>query len=92
MRWLFRQTTLGMALVTSTDRPLQDYANNHIRNSHCHIAWHAGEGLAAQFLESASQIEVVDPSGAAFQQTCSNWKAYYPSKAYYLRDYAESGI
>lgn len=71
---------------------MQDYANNHIYYSQCHIAWHAGEGLAAQFLESAGQIETVDPSGAAFQQTCNNWRAYCPSKAYYLRDYAESGI
>ncbi|RDW60840.1 hypothetical protein BP6252_12223 [Coleophoma cylindrospora] len=57
---------------------------------HCHIAWHAGQGLAVQFLETEPQIEAVNPSGAAFQTTCKNWNAWYPAKAYYLKE--DSGI
>ncbi|KAA8576748.1 hypothetical protein EYC84_006813 [Monilinia fructicola] len=47
---------------------------------HCHIAWHASEGLALQFVESessiASQIGTVDV--AAFQDTCAAWNAWTP--------------
>ncbi|RDW60551.1 hypothetical protein BP6252_11934 [Coleophoma cylindrospora] len=57
---------------------------------HCHIAWHAGEGLAVQFLESESSIPSVNSVSAAWEQTCANWDAYYPSKAVYLKD--DSGI
>ena len=59
---------------------------------HCHIAWHASEGMAVQFLESADKIDSINPTGAQFQKTCKNWNAYYPSKAYWLRDGYDSGI
>jgi len=91
--WLSRQITRehGYCKLKCSD-PYDKPPKLTATCSHCHIAWHAGEGLAAQFLESVDQIETVDPSGSAFQQTCANWNAYYPSKADYLRDYAESGI
>ena len=57
---------------------------------HCHIAWHAGEGLAVQFLESESLINSVDPISAQLTKTCDNWNAWYPSKAIYLQN--DSGI
>jgi len=53
-------------------------------------AWHAGEGLAVQFLESASQIQTVNPIGSDFTDTCAKWNAFYPAHADYLKD--DSGI
>ncbi|KAL3421060.1 multicopper oxidase [Phlyctema vagabunda] len=49
---------------------------------HCHIAWHAGEGLAAQFLESKDLIQSVNPITNQFTDTCQKWGAYYPTAAY----------
>lgn len=56
---------------------------------HCHIAWHADEGLAVQFLESASQMSSVDPIGQDFDDQCAAWDAYQPT-AYYKKH--DSGI
>lgn len=57
---------------------------------HCHIAWHADEGFAVQFLESASSIQSVSPIGTAFDNQCSAWSSFYPSKAAYIK--GDSGI
>lgn len=54
---------------------------------HCHIAWHAGDGLAVQFLESPSTITNY-PSD--FDSQCSAWDSYYNNKPQYLQD--DSGI
>ncbi|QSZ30281.1 hypothetical protein DSL72_004803 [Monilinia vaccinii-corymbosi] len=47
---------------------------------HCHIAWHASEGLALQFVESESSIlSTIGTAGVAkFQDTCAAWKAWKP--------------
>ncbi|KAK6084490.1 extracellular dihydrogeodin oxidase [Seiridium cupressi] len=62
---------------------------------HCHIAWHASEGLAMQFVESPGNIltsgaianwdSAVDNGGS----TCSNWNSYIPNEAFEQDD---SGI
>lgn len=57
---------------------------------HCHIAWHADEGFAVQFLESASTIQTVDPYPSDFESQCASWKSYYPAHAAYLKH--DSGI
>jgi len=54
---------------------------------HCHIAWHIGEGLGVQFLESKSTIKLPD---AAWHQTCTSWNNYYNGKPLYLKD--DSGL
>ncbi|KAJ9136552.1 Multicopper oxidase [Pleurostoma richardsiae] len=43
---------------------------------HCHIAWHASEGLSLEFVESASEIagNVVDTT--PFTDTCNTWNTY----------------
>jgi FtsP/CotA-like multicopper oxidase with cupredoxin domain len=57
---------------------------------HCHIAWHASEGLSIQFLEVPSQIPAKYPVSAAQQQTCANWKAYGASGPMYTQ--IDSGL
>ena len=57
---------------------------------HCHIAWHADEGFAVQFLESTSQMSSVDPIGSDFDNQCGTWSNYYNGKPAYLQE--DSGI
>jgi len=45
---------------------------------HCHIAWHASEGLSLEFVESQSQISVADPTG--FREQCSRWDNWTPKE------------
>lgn len=62
----------------------------HVSDEFPTQAWHAGEGLAVQFLESKDEIDTVNPLGTEFQSTCDAWNEYYPSKAAYLK--YDSGI
>lgn len=62
---------------------------------HCHIAWHASQGLAMQFVESADSILTSgaianwDTAAQNGAETCSNWNSYIPVQAYEQDD---SGI
>jgi hypothetical protein len=56
---------------------------------HCHIAWHASQGLSMQFVESESDIAVSMTNTDTFEDTCTNWQAYVPTELY-LQD--DSGI
>lgn len=56
---------------------------------HCHIAWHASQGLAMQFVESESSIAIGMSDTAIFEDTCANWNAYIPIE---LFDEDDSGI
>ncbi|PQE09705.1 putative Laccase-2 protein [Rutstroemia sp. NJR-2017a BBW] len=58
---------------------------------HCHIAWHASEGLAVQFVESESAIVGALGTGAVsgFRNTCAAWDKYVPTEVYLQGD---SGI
>ncbi|KAF7892221.1 uncharacterized protein EAF01_010301 [Botrytis porri] len=49
---------------------------------HCHIAWHASEGFAMQFVESQSSIAVGMTDTAIFENTCANWNAYTPTQLF----------
>ncbi|KAK5108026.1 hypothetical protein LTR62_008861 [Meristemomyces frigidus] len=57
---------------------------------HCHIAWHADEGLAVQFLESPSLISSVGGIPSNFDSQCSAWEGYYNGSPPYLQH--DSGI
>ncbi|KAK5686267.1 laccase, multicopper oxidase, benzenediol:oxygen oxidorectuctase [Elasticomyces elasticus] len=57
---------------------------------HCHIAWHADEGLAVQFLESASTIGTIAQIPSDFQSQCSAWDSYYNGHPAYLQH--DSGV
>ncbi|KAF2255604.1 multicopper oxidase [Trematosphaeria pertusa] len=44
---------------------------------HCHIAWHASQGLSVQFLERKTEIKGAIGSTAAFDQGCNEWDDYW---------------
>jgi hypothetical protein len=56
---------------------------------HCHIAWHASEGFALQFVESESEIVGTFTDTPSFEDTCSSWNSYTPSELFSQDD---SGI
>lgn len=45
---------------------------------HCHIAWHASQGLSLEFVESRAQMAVDEESLGVFEETCADWKAWRP--------------
>lgn len=56
---------------------------------HCHIAWHASQGLALQFVERQSEIAVSMSDTAIFQDTCAAYQSYSETELYVQDD---SGI
>jgi len=42
---------------------------------HCHIAWHVSQGLAVQFLERKTDINLAGLSH--LNETCTDWDNYY---------------
>ncbi|KAG9240701.1 laccase precursor [Calycina marina] len=49
---------------------------------HCHIAWHASQGLALQFVESETSIVATFSDTAAIEETCDAWDEYVPVQAW----------
>jgi hypothetical protein len=43
---------------------------------HCHIAWHASEGLAMQFVERLDEIPGKVGVTNAWAQNCLDWRQY----------------
>lgn len=56
---------------------------------HCHIAWHASQGLAMQFVERESEITVGTTDKSAFEDVCTAWDSYAAKEVYEQDD---SGI
>jgi hypothetical protein len=56
---------------------------------HCHIAWHASQGFALQFVERESEITATIKDSQAFNDTCRSWDNYIPGQRYKQDD---SGI
>ncbi|KAL4878340.1 multicopper oxidase-domain-containing protein [Aspergillus karnatakaensis] len=57
---------------------------------HCHIAWHASQGLALQFVERESEIRaVIEPGMNEFEDICEEWNEYWEDAVYHQDD---SGI
>jgi hypothetical protein len=56
---------------------------------HCHIAWHASQGLSVQFLERKDEIKGAIGSTAEFDKGCREWNEYWPTRVYNQTD---SGI
>ena len=57
-----------------------------------HIAWHAAQGMAAQFLEADSHISENRAPATDVGKTCKSWGKYDPKNAAYLKDADDSGI
>jgi hypothetical protein len=53
---------------------------------HCHIAWHADEGFAVQFLEGESKMASMAPLPADFDDQCDAWKEFYKGSVYQQSD------
>lgn len=56
---------------------------------HCHMAWHASGGLSMQYLERPNEIPNLyasDVATAQYQNTCNDWKAYYPGSVWKQED------
>ena len=47
--------------------------------THCHIAWHASQGLSLEFVEDQDRIEVAAADEAAFRDTCNTWSLTTPA-------------
>ncbi|KAI9359650.1 laccase [Zopfochytrium polystomum] len=58
---------------------------------HCHIAFHASEGLSLQFVERYSEIGGNVGVDSAWNKTCTNWKAYVAGEPT-LAEMDDSGI
>nr|CAM12502.1 laccase precursor [Helotiaceae sp. UHH 1-13-18-4] len=56
---------------------------------HCHIAWHASQGLAMQFVESEASIIGTLADTATFEDNCAAWTTYSTSEKWAQDD---SGI
>ena len=60
---------------------------------HCHIAWHASQGLSMQFMERRGEISGVLGDTSGLKQGCDEWDGYWtdnnPNKPYNQTD---SGI
>lgn len=56
---------------------------------HCHIAWHASQGLAIQFVERETEIAGLMVDYEQSNQTCAAWETFY-SDAQFEQD--DSGI
>lgn len=55
---------------------------------HCHIIWHASQGLAMQFVERGTEIEATLDSDL-LDDVCEAWNVYTPTELYVQDD---SGI
>ncbi|TVY92286.1 Laccase [Lachnellula willkommii] len=53
---------------------------------HCHIAWHASEGFAMQFVERESEIALTMTDTNAFDDTCTAWNKYTPNEVWPQED------
>ncbi|SMR54833.1 unnamed protein product [Zymoseptoria tritici ST99CH_3D1] len=53
---------------------------------HCHIAWHADEGFAVQFLESPDKMLDVAPLPGDFDDQCAAWSDFYQDGLYKQSD------
>lgn len=59
---------------------------------HCHVAWHASEGFAVQFVEREKKISGLMDAGSlgVLKDTCTRWNGGRTSGAVRVQD--DSGI
>jgi hypothetical protein len=49
---------------------------------HCHIVWHASQGLALEFVESEDSIDVRSKDMGKFQDLCKSWDDWNTNSTY----------
>lgn len=59
---------------------------------HCHIAWHASEGLALEFVESQGSYSMGTSDQSIFTDQCSAWSTYTGTDTYEEYPQDDSGI
>ncbi|KAF2808429.1 uncharacterized protein BDZ99DRAFT_464310, partial [Mytilinidion resinicola] len=57
---------------------------------HCHIAWHASQGLSMQFLERVDEIKGAIGDTSAFSKGCAAWNKYWDGEHPY--NMTDSGL
>jgi hypothetical protein len=59
---------------------------------HCHVAWHASEGFAVQFVEREKEIPRTIEAGSleVIEDNCKTWDKYNNGKEVYIQN--DSGI
>jgi len=100
--------TAGVSTLNSVNPPRRDVAtlpgNGYLAIAfqldnpgawlvHCHIAWHASQGLSLEFVETESQIAKLSINSAqstVLTDTCNAWSAYTATSEYFGQD--DSGI
>jgi hypothetical protein len=51
---------------------------------HCHIAWHASQSMALQFVEREAEIpRLIEPVKDDFRNRCARWDEYSASAPYH---------
>lgn len=58
---------------------------------HCHIAWHASQGLSLEFVESEGSISIPPRDMSIFKDMCDSWDEY-SRNATFSRPQDGSGI
>ncbi len=47
---------------------------------HCHIAWHASQGLALEFVETSAEVKLGGWDRNVFDRTCKGWEGWVGQK------------
>jgi FtsP/CotA-like multicopper oxidase with cupredoxin domain len=53
---------------------------------HCHVSWHVGLGLGAQFLEAQENITETVGGKKTIDDVCDSWNSYYATAPYKQED------
>lgn len=59
---------------------------------HCHIAWHASEGLALEFVEDQSLYAIAADDKTIITDMCASWNSYMNTTTYAAFPQDDSGI
>lgn len=59
---------------------------------HCHIAWHASQGLALEFVEDRSLYSIGAADEVVFRDQCASWATHLNTNTYAAYPQDDSGI
>lgn len=67
----------GAWVVSTINQSCEGCVANESKQMHCHIAWHASQGLALQFLERKGEIMNVIGDVSGGLRGCNEWDGYW---------------